>query len=145
MSLSCGPFSPQLTQFDSSSWSQAIVINATSFLFLSGFPTRAQAPASSHQPFPWCQQSSSKPGKGLSGLAPVVQGQALPGLDGTGASPPTSEFTLGLFAKVGLKPLCIWWQFPCPLPLFPGQVKGLWRTCRCVGLAPHHLSELFPP
>lgn len=59
--------------------------------------------------------------------------------------PPPQKFALGLFAKVGLKPLCIWWQLPCPLPLFPGQFKGLWRTCGCAGLAPHHLSELFPP
>lgn len=57
--------------------------------------------------------------------------------------PPPQKFALGLFAKVGLKPLFIWWQLPCPLPLFPGQVKGLWRTCGCAGLAPPHLSLLF--
>lgn len=103
LSLSCEPFSPQLTQFDSSSWSQAIVINATSFPFLSGFQTRAQAPASSHQPLSWCQQSSSKPGTGPSVLAPMVQGLALPGLDGTGASPPTSKVCSWTLRKSGVK------------------------------------------
>lgn len=67
-SLSRELFSPQLTRHDSSSWSQAIVINAVSFPFLSGFQTCAQAPASSHQPLPWCQWSSSKQEEGSRGL-----------------------------------------------------------------------------
>lgn len=67
-SLSRELFSPQLTQPDGSSWSQAIIINAASFPFLSGFQTRAQAPASSLQLPPWCQQSSSKQGEGPRGL-----------------------------------------------------------------------------
>lgn len=143
LSLSCGPFSPQLTHSDSSSWSQAILINATSFLFLSSFQTHAQAPASSHQPLPWCQQRSSKPEKGPSGLAPMVPDQALPGLNGTGASPLTSEVCSWTLCKSGIKASLHWWQLPCPLPLFLGQVKGPWRTCGCADLAFHHLSELF--
>ena len=68
-SLSRELSSPRLTRRDGSSWSQAIIINAMSFPFLSGFQTHAQAPASSYQPpSPRCQRNSSKQGEGLRGL-----------------------------------------------------------------------------
>lgn len=137
MSLSCEPFSPQLTQFDSSSWSQAIIINATSFLFLSGFQTRAQAPASSHQPLLWCQQSSSKPGKGPSGLAP------LPGLDGTGASPPTSEVCSWTLCKSGIKASAFGGSFPVLLHYFLAKLKDRGEPLCVLALLPIIYQSCF--
>lgn len=142
MSLSCEPFSPQLTQFDSSSWSQAIIINATSFPFLSGFQTRAQAPASSHQPLPWCQQSSSKQGKDQVGLHQWCKARLCQVWMGLMCHLPPQKFALGLFAKVGLKPLWICGSFPVLLHCFLAKLKDR-GACGCAGLAPHLLSELL--
>lgn len=89
-------FSPRLTWCNGSSWSQAIIINATAFPFFSGFQTRVQAPASSHQLPPWCQRSSSKQGEGPRGL---------PGDRGQKESHPGEEDPGEILLEVSSKPV----------------------------------------